>query len=223
MSCCCNKTVVLLNDINTTNIWLNGTGVPAAGLGNDGDYYLDDATGDYYTKVTGAWVLQGNLQGATGAAGAPGTPGGALADQGIFTDTSDLTTFQSKTQIAGNATVVTVVGGFYQYYAVGKVVTLNFEISVGLDTTIGACNQLTFRFDLIPTPGNFSSIIDLGQAPFNISGLQNVGAGTSLLSTKSCRLRLSPGLNRLEAVLYPSSTPTADNFTLMGQIQFRLL
>ena len=65
MSCCCNKTVVLLNDINTTNIWLNGTGVPAAGLGNDGDYYLDDATGDYYTKVTGAWVLQGNLQGAT--------------------------------------------------------------------------------------------------------------------------------------------------------------
>jgi hypothetical protein len=34
-------------------IWRNGSGVPSNGLGADGDYYLDDNTGDYYLKVTG--------------------------------------------------------------------------------------------------------------------------------------------------------------------------
>ena len=38
---------------------LSGSGVPGAGLGNDGDLYIDDLTGQYYTKSGGAWTLQG--------------------------------------------------------------------------------------------------------------------------------------------------------------------
>jgi len=44
-----------------------GTGAPANTLGNDGDFYLDNSTGNYYTKSGGVWTLQGNLTGPSGA------------------------------------------------------------------------------------------------------------------------------------------------------------
>lgn len=42
--------------------WLNGSGAPSNGIGNDFDYYLDN-TGNrkYYQKVSGSWVLQGEF------------------------------------------------------------------------------------------------------------------------------------------------------------------
>ena len=43
------------------NIWRNGNGVPSNGLGVNDDYYLDDVTSDYYKKIAGVYVLQGNL------------------------------------------------------------------------------------------------------------------------------------------------------------------
>lgn len=60
--------------------WLNGSGVPSAGLGNDNDNYIDNVTGNYYKKVSGSWVLQGNLQGPAGATGATGATGPAGAN-----------------------------------------------------------------------------------------------------------------------------------------------
>ncbi len=36
--------------------WHNGNGVPANTLGVDGDYYIDNATGDVYNKVSGSWT-----------------------------------------------------------------------------------------------------------------------------------------------------------------------
>lgn len=45
-----------------------GNGAPSNSLGNDGDLYLNNATGDYYTKVSGVWSLQGNLKGPQGPA-----------------------------------------------------------------------------------------------------------------------------------------------------------
>ncbi|MGC9315402.1 MAG: hypothetical protein ACP5G4_07215, partial [bacterium] len=43
--------------------WFDGSGVPGAGIGDDGDYYLDNDNSDYYYKDTGAWTLLGNLRG----------------------------------------------------------------------------------------------------------------------------------------------------------------
>lgn len=38
-----------------------GSGAPGAGLGVDGDQYIDTDNGDIYTKITGTWQLQGNI------------------------------------------------------------------------------------------------------------------------------------------------------------------
>lgn len=48
------------------SIWRTGTGVPSNGLGIDGDFYLENITGDYYERVAGVYVLQGNLKGPQG-------------------------------------------------------------------------------------------------------------------------------------------------------------
>lgn len=41
--------------------WSSGLGVPAANYGNTGDWYFDAGTGNYYSKNTGVWVLEGNF------------------------------------------------------------------------------------------------------------------------------------------------------------------
>ena len=46
-------------DGNSTHV---GSGAPGAGLGSDGDQYIDSDNGDIYSKVTGTWNLQGNIQ-----------------------------------------------------------------------------------------------------------------------------------------------------------------
>ena len=53
-----------------------GTGVPSDALGANGDFYLDNATGNYYTKAAGTWgAAQGSLKGVTGDDGANGIDG----------------------------------------------------------------------------------------------------------------------------------------------------
>jgi hypothetical protein len=71
---------------NLVNQWKYGAGVPSSNLGLVGDYYLDTATGNVYTKTTGnTWVLISNItgpQGATGPAGVAG-PQGIAGPQGV--------------------------------------------------------------------------------------------------------------------------------------------
>lgn len=55
--------------------WYDASGAPPSVLGQDGDYYLDAANGDVYTKGGGAWSLHGNIKGAPGADGADGADG----------------------------------------------------------------------------------------------------------------------------------------------------
>ena len=43
------------------NSTLYGSGAPGAGLGNDGDLYIDVDNGDLYAKSGGTWSLQGNV------------------------------------------------------------------------------------------------------------------------------------------------------------------
>jgi hypothetical protein len=55
--------------------WFNGNGAPTV-IENDGDYYLDDLTGDVYTQVSGAWTGPvANITGPQGANGADGQDG----------------------------------------------------------------------------------------------------------------------------------------------------
>lgn len=57
------------------NIVRHGDGVPAADLGNNGDVYIDDLTGDYYTKAAEAWTLDLSLVGPQGPQGIQGIQG----------------------------------------------------------------------------------------------------------------------------------------------------
>ena len=55
------------------SVWYEGAGVPANGLGIDGDFYLNTSNGNVYRKASGIWGLP--IANLTGPAGAPGTPG----------------------------------------------------------------------------------------------------------------------------------------------------
>ena len=64
---------------------LNGTGAPGAGLGGDGDFYIDTAADTMYgPKTGGAWGSDTSLIGPQGPQGDPGSDGadGATGSQG---------------------------------------------------------------------------------------------------------------------------------------------
>ena len=90
--------LLLTNNVDdAAAAWMSGTAAPAAGIGKDGDYYLNMVTGDVSEKASGAWIVVTNivgpmgaqgLQGLTGATGAtgptgPAGPQGDKGDQGI--------------------------------------------------------------------------------------------------------------------------------------------
>ena len=61
---------------NLLNQWSYGSGAPLSAAGNIGDYYLDTATGNVYTKLNPTtWVLISNMTGPQGPAGAVGPQG----------------------------------------------------------------------------------------------------------------------------------------------------
>lgn len=56
--------------------WLTGSGVPGAGVGDVGNFYLDSVDGNYYEKVSDtSWALRGSLKGPQGEDGIQGIPG----------------------------------------------------------------------------------------------------------------------------------------------------
>lgn len=57
----------------------HGSGAPDAGLGDDGDGYIDVANGDFYSKKTTGWELQ------SGVGGAAVTPTGVVDPEGVET------------------------------------------------------------------------------------------------------------------------------------------
>lgn len=56
------------NGINGIN-FLNGSGVPSSGLGNNGDAYFNYLNGSVYTKSTGIWTFRITLKGTDGIDG----------------------------------------------------------------------------------------------------------------------------------------------------------
>lgn len=80
--------------------WFRGPGVPSPLLGENGNYYLDELTGDLYQKVTGSWVLALNIKG-------PGVPTGGQADYVLVKKTND--SLDTEWRKAG-----VPVGGLYQ-------------------------------------------------------------------------------------------------------------
>ncbi|HEY8110784.1 MAG TPA: hypothetical protein VIG05_07960, partial [Candidatus Nitrosotenuis sp.] len=49
-----------------------GVGIPSQNLGKNGNIYINTANADVYLKISGSWILIGNLTGATGPVGPVG-------------------------------------------------------------------------------------------------------------------------------------------------------
>jgi hypothetical protein len=81
-------------------VWYTGSGAPVT-LHNNGDFYLDSSSGNYYEQVAGVWTLEGNLTGPTGATGATGATGPAGPTGGL---TSRTTASHTTATLAGGAT-----------------------------------------------------------------------------------------------------------------------
>lgn len=65
--------------------WYTGAGAPAAGLGQDGDLYLDTVAGNVYQNSAGTWAVISTVAGA-GATwySGKGTPSSSLGNNGDY-------------------------------------------------------------------------------------------------------------------------------------------
>lgn len=62
--------------------WFSGSGAPSSGIGSNGSYYLDTATGNIYMKSSGSWSLIYSLAGT----GALPLAGGTMTGQITFSN-----------------------------------------------------------------------------------------------------------------------------------------
>jgi hypothetical protein len=86
------------------------TGAGAPGVyGLDGDFYIDTASGDYYNRTAGAWVLRGNLLGPVGPAGADGAPGNSGPDGFSNLSFADAHIEENVTML--NTTIINMITG----------------------------------------------------------------------------------------------------------------
>lgn len=70
------------------SVWYSGAGAPSAGLGINGDFYLNTSNGDVYAKSAGSWSVVTNLTGPAGSY-SPGGTDVALADGGTGASLTD--------------------------------------------------------------------------------------------------------------------------------------
>jgi hypothetical protein len=81
--------------------------VPSNGLGVNGDFYLEDVTGDVYQKAAGVYSVVANIKGPTGATGPEGSYSHSVLTYSATTNIDfDGDDYRSLT-LAGNVTFTT--------------------------------------------------------------------------------------------------------------------
>lgn len=163
---------------------LNGTTAPGAGLGEDGDFYIDTVAHNLYgPKTTGAWGSATSLVGPQGTAGADGTdglmirtgtgaPAGGLGNDGDFyIDTATHEIYGPKTTGAwGSATSLVGPAGS--------------DGTDGTDGTNGTNGKTIITGTVAPTTEGVDGDIYINTATSTLYGPKTSGvwgAGTSLI------------------------------------------
>lgn len=124
-----NGQVIITNTLGnvTPTVWRNGVGVPANSLGNFGDYYLNDATGDVYVKdqTLGAYKIVANIMGPQGIQGPQGVQGvqGAKGDPGTA-GTNGSSGTNGNTILNGTGTPSNTVGNNGDFFLATDTSTL---------------------------------------------------------------------------------------------------
>lgn len=155
-----------------------GSGTPSSSLGNDGDFYVDNLTGNYFFKASGAWSVQGNFTGATGPQGtqgiqgAPGSTGatgpagstGATGASGAgFNPGSPATqAFTSGTAFQPSTTKAVALTVFANFNAV---LSINSSVTVAICATSGgtyttvASSSINLSISLLTLGGSLGAVI----------------------------------------------------------------
>ena len=191
---------------------INGTGVPGAGIGKDGDTYIDLAAPliDIYTKAAGVWSATGlNFKGDTGVAGTNGVDGdnglsfvqgtgvpsgadGNTGDSYLDSVTGDLYIKADPTTWVVTGNIYTAPVGLSHLFNAAKITE---QSVVGINDVI----QLTFsddsstgRFDYGGTwvtdtwtsPGVLADVTFKGVFNLKVTGVDGVSANDVTITVK---------------------------------------
>ena len=171
--------------------FLVGSGVPSSGLGNDGDVYLDSATGNLYEKASGSWSVDSQI--SLPASQVINTPAGNIAATDVQAAINELDTEKlDKTggTISGNLIVsgdlqvdgttttlntatldvedanITINNGGNQASADSQDAGITVEMSDATDCSIGYDSTLASKFKV----GEVGSEVEIA----DVSTAQNI-------------------------------------------------
>jgi hypothetical protein len=209
--------------------WRDGSGIPSNSLGIDGDYYLDNATGNVYQRSTGVYGLSSNIQGPAGPTGAAGAAGaaGSVWRNGTSAPTSGLgingdlylndTTGDVSQKISGTYTVIANIMGptgaagsarsaaRMQAQWVSGAVVQNDTIFFAYDPPYnGTINSLTYFTGV----GSFTVAVKI--AGTNVTGLSAVTVNntTAATATATAANTFTAGQHITAAITGATSSPT---------------
>jgi Alpha-tubulin suppressor and related RCC1 domain-containing proteins len=151
--------------------WLSGASAPTTGIGKNGDYYLNAASGDVSSKTEGTWSMVTNITGPAGATGATGATGqqgpkgdqgpagpqgiqGPIGPQGLPGPAGkiDTTTVIAQQVISFGSlkqstldSLVTYLKGYFKPQSVKQVVTGDYyALIIKTDGSLWACGENSF-------------------------------------------------------------------------------
>lgn len=170
------------------SVWRDGSGAPSNGLGIDGDYYLDNPTGNVYVKASGTYSIVSNIvgpQGNPGSNGADGTNGapGSVWRDGSGAPSNGLGVDGDYYLDADTSDVYLKSAGTYSPVA-------NIRGSQGVSGADGVDGSL---FGLLPTAiktSNYTAdfgemvLVDLSGGSFNVTLPAAVAGPTSIDNRK---------------------------------------
>jgi hypothetical protein len=197
----------------------SAAGVPSSGLGIDNDFYINSSNGDYYLKVSGSWVLQGNLTGPAGPGVAPGgTTGQVLAKQ---SNTNYDTVWVTPSTGTVTSVSVTSANGF-----AGTVATSTTTPAITLSTTVtgilkgnGTSISTAVAGTDYQSPLTFGNLTETTSSVLTITGGTGavIGSGTTV-EVKQASSTLSGFLSSTDWTTFNSkqSALTFGNLTETG-------
>jgi hypothetical protein len=215
-----------MDGTNGTNgaIWLTGSGVPAGGLGNINDLFLNNDNGDYYLKTsTVTWTLQGNLKGPSGSGGGLGEgsaignttywngSGWVVNNHNLFNDGNNVginnASPLAKLHVTGSANSTQfIVDGFSTQSTTNPLMKLRTSTGQDLmwinadDTTNLFLGLKAGRNNLIGSFANFNTFIGTYSGSSNTTGYLNASMGAYALQANiSGAVNTAVGANALFA------------------------
>ena|GEM_PF-2086801 len=162
------------------SLWSTGTTSPTStSTQQNGDLYLDTATGNIYELVTSAWTLEGNTKGVAGSPGSPGVagPSGANGARGSLWSTGTGVPSISGAQQSGDLYLDTATENVYEVVSGVWVLQDNIQGPAG-------ANGVAYDCSASPYPGvNYDGCDFNGAAYPNVNLFEAQFAGADLVAS----------------------------------------